>query len=144
MQLAKEIGITQKSAWFVLGRLREACGDDGPPEVLDKITDIVLAYRPKPKSKSAKKRARKAAKKAKGEPVRIRDGGIAKLRGTVEIDETFGGGPSIEQQIAELKAAGWIPLTRTCWKAPAGSGCAGCFLGPHGAWKAMKRSEASA
>ncbi len=26
MQLAKEIGITQKSAWFVLQRLREACG----------------------------------------------------------------------------------------------------------------------
>lgn len=25
MQLAKEIGITQKSAWFVLHRLREAC-----------------------------------------------------------------------------------------------------------------------
>jgi transposase-like protein len=28
LQLAKEIGITQKSAWFVLHRLREACGDD--------------------------------------------------------------------------------------------------------------------
>ena len=28
MQLAKEIGITQKSAWFMLRRLREACGDD--------------------------------------------------------------------------------------------------------------------
>jgi transposase-like protein len=28
MQLAKEIGITQKSAWFVLQRLREACGQD--------------------------------------------------------------------------------------------------------------------
>jgi transposase-like protein len=28
VQLAKEIGITQKSAWFVLHRLREACGDD--------------------------------------------------------------------------------------------------------------------
>src|SRR6204780_2519045 len=28
MQLAKEIGITQKSAWFMLGRLREACGDN--------------------------------------------------------------------------------------------------------------------
>jgi transposase-like protein len=26
LQLAKEIGITQKSAWFVLQRLREACG----------------------------------------------------------------------------------------------------------------------
>lgn len=49
--------------------------------------------------------------------------------------------PSIKQQIAELKAAGWTPLTRTCWIAPAGSGCAGCFLGPHGAWKAMKRAS---
>ncbi len=28
LQLAKEIGITQKSAWFVLHRLREACGGD--------------------------------------------------------------------------------------------------------------------
>jgi len=27
LQLSKEIGITQKSAWFVLHRLREACGD---------------------------------------------------------------------------------------------------------------------
>ena len=26
MQLAKEIGVTQKSAWFMLQRLREACG----------------------------------------------------------------------------------------------------------------------
>ena len=105
MQLAKEIGITQKSAWFVLSRLREACGglfpdgdggeklsgevaaagqlcsrDQGqaahiseadrmsnptPPE-LDKIADMVLAYRPKPKSKAARKRAKKAAKKGKG------------------------------------------------------------------------------
>lgn len=28
LQLAKQIGITQKSAWFVLQRLREACGND--------------------------------------------------------------------------------------------------------------------
>jgi transposase-like protein len=28
LQLAKEIGITQKSAWFLLHRLREACGND--------------------------------------------------------------------------------------------------------------------
>ncbi len=29
LQLAKEIGITQKSAWFMLNRLREACADKG-------------------------------------------------------------------------------------------------------------------
>jgi transposase-like protein len=45
MQLAKEIGITQKSAWFVLHRLREACG-----------------------------------------------GNLEKLKGIIEIDETFVGG----------------------------------------------------
>ncbi len=28
MQLSKEIGITQKSAWFVLQRIREACGSE--------------------------------------------------------------------------------------------------------------------
>ena len=33
--LAKEIGVTQKTAWFVLGRLREACG--GPDGPLDKL-----------------------------------------------------------------------------------------------------------
>jgi transposase-like protein len=36
MQLAKEIGITQKSAWFVLHRLREACGSK-----LEKLQGIV-------------------------------------------------------------------------------------------------------
>jgi transposase-like protein len=47
MQLAKEIGVTQKSAWFMLQRLREACGNDGD---------------------------------------------LDKLRGEIEIDETFIGG----------------------------------------------------
>src|ERR1700694_1201339 len=28
LQLSKEIGITQKSAWFLLQRMREACGND--------------------------------------------------------------------------------------------------------------------
>src|SRR6204780_1119061 len=28
LQLSKEIGVTQKSAWFMLQRLREACGSD--------------------------------------------------------------------------------------------------------------------
>ena len=34
MQLAKEIGVTQKSAWFMLHRLREACGSD---DEIDKL-----------------------------------------------------------------------------------------------------------
>ena len=84
LQLAKEIGVTQKTAWFILGRLREACGGpDGPLDklrgtieidecfvgglegILDKMVDAVFAYRPKPKSKAAKKRRRKVVKKAK-------------------------------------------------------------------------------
>ena len=28
MQLSKEIGVTQKTTWFMLGRHREPCGDD--------------------------------------------------------------------------------------------------------------------
>lgn len=38
MQLAKEIGVTQKSAWFMLSRLREACGSDSD---IDKLRGIV-------------------------------------------------------------------------------------------------------
>ena len=42
MQLAKEIGITQKSAWFVLQRLREACGND--PTMLKGIIEVDECY----------------------------------------------------------------------------------------------------
>jgi transposase-like protein len=42
MQLSKEIGITQKSAWFVLQRLREACGND--PTMLAGIVEIDETY----------------------------------------------------------------------------------------------------
>src|SRR6202142_3010082 len=38
LQLGKEIGITQKSAWFVLHRLREACGSK--LEMLQGIVEI--------------------------------------------------------------------------------------------------------
>jgi transposase-like protein len=42
LQLAKQIGITQKSAWFVLHRLREACG--GNLEKLQGIVEIDETY----------------------------------------------------------------------------------------------------
>lgn len=35
------------------------------PAILDKIADVVLRYRPKPKTKAAKRRKRKADKVAK-------------------------------------------------------------------------------
>jgi hypothetical protein len=67
-QFSDEIGVTQKTGRFVLRRLREACDEsDGPIEVLDKIADVVLTYRPKPKTNVARKRAKKkAAKKGNG------------------------------------------------------------------------------
>lgn len=33
-----------------------------PPEILDKIVDLVLAHKPKPKPKAAKKRKKRATK----------------------------------------------------------------------------------
>ena len=38
LQLSREIGVTQKTAWFMLGRLREACMDNG--EMLAGIVEI--------------------------------------------------------------------------------------------------------
>jgi transposase-like protein len=42
MQLSKELSITQKSAWFVLHRLREACGNELP--TLQGIVEIDETY----------------------------------------------------------------------------------------------------
>ncbi len=43
LQLAKEIGVTQKSAWFLLHRLREACAATGEHK-LDGIIEIDETY----------------------------------------------------------------------------------------------------
>lgn len=39
-----------------------------PPEILDKIVDLVLAHKPKPKSKAAKKRKKTAKRKSSRSP----------------------------------------------------------------------------
>ncbi len=42
LQLSKEIGVTQKTAWFMSQRIREACGDDG--EKLKGIVEVDETY----------------------------------------------------------------------------------------------------
>ena len=43
MQLSKELGITQKSAWFLLQRIREACGN-GNDAMLSGIVEVDETY----------------------------------------------------------------------------------------------------
>lgn len=44
LQLSKEIGVTQKTAWFMLQRLREACGADGDGGFLSGIVEADETY----------------------------------------------------------------------------------------------------
>lgn len=44
MQLSKELGVTQKTAWFMLQRLREACGNDGAGGLLSGIVEADETY----------------------------------------------------------------------------------------------------
>jgi hypothetical protein len=45
------------------------------PEILDKITDVVLAYRPKSKQKKARKRKKAARNKSSGNSKEKRNDG---------------------------------------------------------------------
>jgi len=54
LQLAKQIGVTQKSAWFMLQRLREACGND--PTELAGVVEIDECYIGKGKAAEGRSR----------------------------------------------------------------------------------------
>lgn len=63
MQLAKEIGVTQKSAWFMLQRLREACSS---PDSMDKLKGIVEIDEAFFGGKEANKHERKKLRAGRG------------------------------------------------------------------------------
>jgi transposase-like protein len=86
MQLAKEIGVTQKSAWFMLQRLREACS---APDSQDKLRGIIeideAFFGGKDANKHAHKREGRRGSKGKTAVLGMRERG-GRTRGMVIKD----------------------------------------------------------
>ncbi len=96
LELSKQIGVTQKTAWFMLGRLREAIGDDddmqggvveadgthvGGKETKNHESKLIKAGRG-PVGKAPVLRMRERGGKSKAQPIAETDGGT--LRSTIE------------------------------------------------------------
>jgi len=63
LQLSKQIGVTQKTAWFMLHRLREACGGD---KGVDKLRGIVEVDETHVGGREANKHEHKKLRKGRG------------------------------------------------------------------------------
>ncbi len=99
MQLAKEIGITQKSAWFVLHRLREACGPK-----LEKLRGIIEIDETYVGGKEANKHESKKLKVGGGTNGRtivlgMRERGGNTILGTIDEADAFTIRPAIVMHV---------------------------------------------
>ena len=56
LQLSKELGIEWNSAWFLLQRIREACGEENPPLLKGEVEADEAYFRGKEKNKHASKK----------------------------------------------------------------------------------------